>query len=219
MAPFQALYGRKCRSLICWNEVKESQITGPELVQETTDRIDQIRQNLLVARSCQKSYANKRRKLLEFNIGDRVLLKVSSWKGVAIFGKKGKLSPHFVDPFEILDRIGPVAYKLKLPIELSNIHPVFHELNLKKCLAEGNFQIPLDEVRIDEAMHFAERPVEIMDHKDKVTKRGRIPQLKVRWESKQGAEFTWERKDQMKVKYPHLFATFNSLIAVRNSQK
>ncbi|XP_076881731.1 uncharacterized protein LOC143529941 [Bidens hawaiensis] len=186
MAPFEALYGRKCHSLICWNEVGESQVTGPELVQETIDRIAQIRQNLLAARSRQKSYADKRRKPLESTVGDRVLLKVSPWKSVVRFGKKGKLD---------------------LPSELSNIHPVFHVSNLKKRLAEGNFQIPLDEVRIEETMHFVERPVEIIDHKDKVTKRSRILLVKVRWESKQGAEFTWEREDQMKEKYPHLFAT------------
>ncbi|XP_076896383.1 uncharacterized protein LOC143549362 [Bidens hawaiensis] len=104
-------------------------------------------------------------------------------------------------------RIGPVAYRLDLPSELSNIHSVFHVLNLKKCLVEGNFQIPLDEVRIEETMHFVERPVEIMDHKDNATKHSRILLVKVCWESKQGAEFTWEREDQMKEKYPHLFAT------------
>ncbi|XP_076909960.1 uncharacterized protein LOC143567414 [Bidens hawaiensis] len=202
MVSFEALYGHKFGSPICWNEVGESQTTGPVLVQDTSDRIAQIR-NLHVARSLQKSYADKQRKPLEFNVGDRVLLKVSPWKGVVRFGKKGKLSPRFVGPFEILDRVGHVAYKLKLPSELLNVHPVFHVSNLKKCVAEVNLQIPLDEVHIDETKHFTERPVDIMDHKDKVTKCSRIPLVKVRWESKQGAEFTWEREDQMKEKYPH----------------
>ncbi|XP_076922784.1 uncharacterized protein LOC143584664 [Bidens hawaiensis] len=115
--------------------------------------------------------------------------------------------PLFVGPFKILDRIGPITYKLKLHVELSNVHLVFHVSNLKKCLAEGNFKIPFDELRIDETMHFVERPVEIIDHKDKVTKRSRILLVKVRWESKQGAKFTWEHKDQMKEKYPYLFAS------------
>ena len=205
MAPFEALYGRKCRSPICWNEVGETQIIGPELVQETTDRIAQIRQNLLAARSRQKSYADKRRKPLEFNVGDQVLLKVSPWKGVVRFGKRGKLSPRFVGPFKILERVGKVAYRLDLPEELANVHPTFHVSNLKKCLAEGNLHIPLDEVQIDDSMHVVERPVEIMDRLEKRTKRSRIPLVKVRWESKRGAEFTWEREDQMKTKYPHLF--------------
>ncbi|KAI3744698.1 hypothetical protein L1987_57788 [Smallanthus sonchifolius] len=206
MAPFEALYGRKCRSPICWNEIGEAQITGPELIQETTDKIFLIRDNIRVARSRQKSYADKRRKPLEFQVGDMVLLKVSPWKGVVRFGKKGKLAPRYVGPFKILERVGKVAYKLDLPSELINVHPTFHVSNLKKCLADENLHIPLDEVRIDERMHFVEKPVEIMDREVKKLKRSRIPIVKVRWESKRGPEFTWEREDHMKTKYPHLFS-------------
>ncbi|KAI3802190.1 hypothetical protein L1987_30320 [Smallanthus sonchifolius] len=206
MAPFEALYGRKCRSPICWNEIGEAQITGPELIQETTDKISLIRGNIRVARSRQKSYADNRRKPLEFQVGDMVLLKVSPWKGVVRFGKKGKLAPRYVGPFKILERIGKVAYKLDLPSELSNVHPTFHVSNLKKCLADENLHIPLDEVRIDEKMHFVEKPVEIIDREVRKLKRSRIPIVKVRWESKRGPEFTWEREDQMKTKYPHLFS-------------
>ncbi|KAI3744693.1 hypothetical protein L1987_57783 [Smallanthus sonchifolius] len=205
MAPFEALYGRKCRSPICWNEIGEEQITGPELIQETSDKIIQIRDNIRVARSRQKSYADKRRKPLEFQVGDLVLLKVSPWKGVIRFGKNGKLAPRYVGPFKILERIGKVAYKLELPPSLGNVHPTFHISNLKKCLADKNLHIPLDDVRIDETMHFVEKPVEIMDREVKQLKRSRIPIVKVRWESKRGPEFTWEREDQMKLKYPHLF--------------
>ncbi|KAI3805345.1 hypothetical protein L1987_27640 [Smallanthus sonchifolius] len=206
MAPFEALYGRRCRSPICWSEIGEAQITSPELIQETTDKISLICDNIRVARSRQKSYADKRRKPLEFQVGDMVLLKVSPWKGVVRFGKKGKLAPRYVGPFKILERVGKVAYKLDLPPELSNVHPTFHVSNLKKCLAEENLHIPLDEVRIDEKMHFVEKPVEIMDREVKKLKRSRIPIVKIRWESKRGPEFTWEREDQMKTKYPHLFS-------------
>ncbi|KAI3825350.1 hypothetical protein L1987_06833 [Smallanthus sonchifolius] len=206
MAPFEALYGRKCRSPICWNEIGEAQITGPELIQETTDKVSLIRDNIRVARSRQKSYADKRRKPLEFQVGDMVLLKVSPWKGVIRFGKKGKLAPRYVGPFKILESVGKVAYKLDLPSELNNVHPTFHVSNLKKCLADENLHISLDEVRIDEKMHFVEKPVEIMDREVKKLKRSRIPIVKVRWESKRGPEFTWEREDQMKTKYPHLFS-------------
>ncbi|KAD4888768.1 hypothetical protein E3N88_20841 [Mikania micrantha] len=205
MAPFEALYGRKCRSPIAWNEIGESQIIGPELIQETTDKIHLIRDNLLAARSRQKSYADKRRKSLEFQVGDMVLLKVSPWKGVIRFGKKGKLAPRYVGPFKVLERIGKVAYKLDLPQELSNIHPTFHVSNLKKCLADDTIHVPLDDVRIDKLMNIIEKPVEIMDRHVKQLKRSRIPIVKVRWESKHGHEFTWEREDQMKLKYPHLF--------------
>ncbi|KAD6118870.1 hypothetical protein E3N88_10141 [Mikania micrantha] len=207
MASFEALYGRKCRSPICWTEVGDSQITGPEIIQETTDKIRHIRDNLLAARSRQKSYADKRRKPLEFEVGDMVLLKVSPWKGVVRFGKKGKLAPRYVGPFKILERIGKVAYKLELPDELSNVHPTFHVSNLRKCLVDQDLQVPLDDIRIDNTMHFVEKPMEIMDREVKQLKRSRIPIVKVRWESKRGPEFTWEREDQMKLKYPHLFTT------------
>ncbi|KAD1137715.1 hypothetical protein E3N88_43232 [Mikania micrantha] len=205
MAPFEALYGRKCRSPICWIAVEESQITGPKIIQETTDKIHQIRDNLLVARSRQKSYADKRRKPLEFEVDDFVLLKVSPSKGVVRLGKKGKLAPRYVGPFKILERIGKVAYKLELPHELSNVHRTFHVSNLGKCLADQDLQVPLDDIRVDDTMHFIEKPVEITDREVKKLKRSRIPIVKVRWESKRGPKFTWEREDQMKLKYPHLF--------------
>ncbi|KAK1411670.1 hypothetical protein QVD17_38227 [Tagetes erecta] len=210
MAPFEALYGRKCRSPICWTEIGEAQITGPEFIQLSTDKIYKIRDNLLAARNRQKYYADKKRKPMEYKVGDLVLLKVSPWKGVVRFGKKGKLAPRYVGPFKVLERVGKVAYILELPEELSNVHPTFHVSNLKKCLADENLHIPLDEVQIDESMHFIEKPVEIMDREIKKLKRSRIPIVKVRWESKRGPEFTWEREDQMKKKYPHLFATASS---------
>ncbi|KAI3704139.1 hypothetical protein L1987_74353 [Smallanthus sonchifolius] len=138
-------------------------------------------------------------------VGDLVLLKVSPWKGVVHFRKKGKIAPRYVGPFKILERIGKVAYKLELPPSLGNVHLTFHISNLKKCLADENLHIPLDDVHIDETMHFVEKPVEIMDREVKQLKRSRNPIVKVRWESKRGPEFTWEREDQMNLKYPHLF--------------
>ncbi|GJW51452.1 putative reverse transcriptase domain-containing protein [Tanacetum coccineum] len=205
-APFEALYGRKCRSPVIWTEVGESQLIGPELVQETTEKIFQIKERLETARSRQKSYADKRRKPLEFKVGDRVLLKVSPWKGVVRFGKKGKLAPRYVGPFEIVERVGKVAYRLKLPQELSCVHNTFHVSNLKKCLAEPDVQVPLDEIEIDENLRFVEEPIEIVERDVKKLKRRRIPLVKVRWNSRQGAEYTWEREDQFRKKYPHLFS-------------
>ncbi|GJV51576.1 putative reverse transcriptase domain-containing protein [Tanacetum coccineum] len=205
-APFEALYGRKCRSPVIWTEVGESQLIGPELVQETTEKIFQIKERLKTARSRQKSYADKRRKPLEFKVGDRVLLKVSPWKGVVRFGKKGKLAPRYVGPFEIVECVGPVAYRLKLPQELSCVHDTFHVSNLKKCLAEPDVQVPLDEIEIDENLRFVEEPIEIVERDVKKLKRRRIPLVKVRWNSRQGAEYTWEHEDQFRKKYPHLFS-------------
>ncbi|GJX73572.1 hypothetical protein Tco_0312167 [Tanacetum coccineum] len=140
-----------------------------------------------MTRDSQKSYADKRRKPLEFNVGDRVLLKVSSWKGVVRFGKKGKLAPRYVRPFEIMECIGPVAYRLRLPQELSCIHDTFHVSNLKKCLADTDLQGPLEEIKIDDKLYFVEEPVEIVDRNMKKLKRSWIPLVKVRWNSRQGA--------------------------------
>ncbi|KAD6796204.1 hypothetical protein E3N88_07100 [Mikania micrantha] len=134
-----------------------------------------------------------------------VILKVSHWKGIVRFGKKGKLAPRYVGPFKVLERIGKVAYRLELPQELSNVHPTFHVSNLKKYLADENLHIPLDEVRIDESMHFIKKPVKIVDGEVKKLKNKRIPIVLVKWDSNRGPELTWEREDQMKTKYPQLF--------------
>ncbi|GJR19859.1 putative reverse transcriptase domain-containing protein [Tanacetum coccineum] len=209
-ALFKALYGRKCRSPIMWAEVGDGQLIGPELVQETTEKISQIKDRLKAARDRQKSYADKRRKPLEFSVGDYVLLKVSPWKGVVRFGKKGKLAPRFVGPFEIIKKVGPVAYRLDLPEELNGVHDTFHVSNLKKCLADPTLQVPLDEIRVDAKLNFVEEPVEILEREFKKLKRSRIAIVKVRWNSKRGPEFTWEREDQMKLKYPHLFSDVSS---------
>nr|GEV27304.1 putative reverse transcriptase domain-containing protein [Tanacetum cinerariifolium] len=176
-APFEALYGRKCRLPVYWSEVGDSQLTGPELIRETTENIVQIKNRLLTARS-------------------RVIR----------FGKRGKLSPWYIGPFEIIERIGLVAYKLELPEKLYGIHNTFHVSNLMKCLADENLVIPLEEVQLDDKLHFIEEPVEIMDREVKQLRQSRIPIIKVRWNSRRGPEYTWERKDFFKRNYPHMFS-------------
>nr|GEU29252.1 putative reverse transcriptase domain-containing protein [Tanacetum cinerariifolium] len=178
-APFEALYGRKYRSPVCWSEVGDSQLTGSELIQETTEKIVQIKNRLLTARSRQKSYADVRRKPMEFEAGDMVMIKVSPWKGVIRFGNRGKLSPRYIKPFEIIERIGLVAYKLELPEKLHGIRNTFHVSNLKKCLADENLVIPLEEIQLDDKLHFIEEPVEIMDREVKHLKQSRILIVKV----------------------------------------
>nr|GEU60589.1 putative reverse transcriptase domain-containing protein [Tanacetum cinerariifolium] len=177
------------------SEVGESQLTGPELVRETTKKIVQIKNRLLTTRSQQKSYADLKRRLTEFEVGDKVMLKVSPWRGVIRFGKRGKLSPRFIGPFKVIERIGPVAYNLELPDKLRGIHDTFHFSNLKRCFVNEDVVIPLDEVQLDDKLHFVEEPVEIIDREVKRLKQSRIPIAKVRWNSRRGPEFTWECED------------------------
>ncbi|GKC15222.1 hypothetical protein Tco_1012004 [Tanacetum coccineum] len=133
------------------------------------------------------------------------MLKVSPWKGVVHFGKRGKLNPRYVGPFKVLEKVGAISYKLELPQELSRVHNTFHVSNLNKCYADEQLAVPLDGVHIDDKLHFVEEPVEIMDHEVKRLKQIRIPIVKVRWNFRRGPEFTWECEDQFWNKYPHLF--------------
>ncbi|KAK1432011.1 hypothetical protein QVD17_08875 [Tagetes erecta] len=204
-APFEALYGRKCRTPVCWSEIGENQLSGPEIVQETTDKILQIRERLRLARERQKKYADRRRKPLKFAVGDKVLLKVSPWKGVVRFGKKGKLSPRFVGPFTIIKRVGAIAYQLKLPEEMNGVHDVFHVSNLRKCLADETLVMPLKDVEVNEKLKFVEQPLQIEDRQIKKLKRKKLTLVKVKWNSRRGPEYTWELESEMKKKYPHLF--------------
>nr|GFB97159.1 putative reverse transcriptase domain, ribonuclease H-like domain, aspartic peptidase domain protein [Tanacetum cinerariifolium] len=151
-APYEALYGQKCRSPVCWAEVGESQLTGPELIQETTEKIVLIKQRIQAAQDRQKNYADRKRKPMEFEIGDRVMLKVSPWKGVVRFGKRGKLNPRYVRPFKVLAKVGKVAYKLEYPQELRRVHHTFHVSNLKKCYSNEPLVMPLEGVHIDDTL-------------------------------------------------------------------
>ncbi|GJW24594.1 hypothetical protein Tco_0038405 [Tanacetum coccineum] len=153
----------------------------------------------------QKSYADLKRKPMEFQVGEKVMLKVSPWKGVVHFGKRGKLNPMYIGPFKVLGKVGEVAYKLELPEELSRVHNTFHVSNFKKCYADEPLAVLLDGLHFDDMLHFVEEPVKIMDREVKRLKRSRIPLIKIRWNSKRGLEFTWEREDQFKKRYPHLF--------------
>ncbi|GJW60188.1 putative reverse transcriptase domain-containing protein, partial [Tanacetum coccineum] len=189
------------------SEVGDSQLTGPELIRDTTEKIVQIKNRLLAARSRQKSYADKRLKPLEFEVGNMVLLNVSPWKGAVCFRKRRRLSPRYIGPFKILARVGPVAYTLELPEELKGIHSTFHVSNLKKCLAEGDVVVPMDEIQLDDKLHMIEKLVKVVDREVNRLKESRIPIVKVRWNSQKGLEFTWECEDQIKKKYPHLFTS------------
>nr|GEZ60271.1 putative reverse transcriptase domain-containing protein [Tanacetum cinerariifolium] len=173
--------------------------------------IVQMKSRIQVARDRQKSYVDVRRKPLEFQVGDKVMLKVSPWKGLIRFGKRGKLNPRYIGPFKILAKVGTVAYRLELPEQLSRVHSTFHVSKLKKCMADEPLAIPHDEIQVDDKLNFIEEPVEIMDREVKRLKQSRISIVKVCWNSRRGPEFTWEREDQMQKKCPHLFPNSASM--------
>nr|GEV52928.1 putative reverse transcriptase domain-containing protein [Tanacetum cinerariifolium] len=179
-APFEALYDQKCRSPWCWAEVGEVQLTGPEIVQETPRRSSKSR----------KEYK-------PHVIGKRVT--------VVHFEKRGKLNPGYVRPFKVLEKVGSVAYKLELPQELSRVHNTFHVSHLKERHADKPLAVLFDGLHFDDKLHFVKEPIEIMDREVKRLKQSRILIIKVRWNSRRGPEFTWEREDQFRKKHPHLF--------------
>ena len=210
MAPFEALYGRKCRSPICWDDAAETTILGPQMVQDMVEQIKVIRQKMKTAQDRQKSYADLRRRAIEFEVGDKVLLRVSPMKGVMRFGKKGKLSQKFIGPYEILDRIGEVAYRLALPPCLAKVHNVFHVSQLRKYLSDPSHVIEPETIELDDSLTYEEVPIEILDRKIRKTRRTKTPIVKVLWTNHTTEEATWEAEDTMREKYPHLFTQVHS---------
>ncbi|KAI3669849.1 hypothetical protein L6452_41291 [Arctium lappa] len=198
MAPFEALYGRKCRTPMCWLEAREKQFAGPEIVQATTDKVKGIRERLKAAQDRQKSYADKKRRPVEFQVGERVMLKVSPWKGIIRFGKRGKLSPRFLGPFTILEKIGLQAYRLELPPEMNGIHPTIHVCYLRKCLAEEESVIPLSEIRVDNRHRCVEEPESILESETKQLRHKEVTMVKVQWKHHRGTNVTWESEEDMK---------------------
>ncbi|GKB43956.1 putative nucleotidyltransferase, ribonuclease H [Tanacetum coccineum] len=204
-APFELLYGRKCRAPICWDEVGERLIEGPELIEITNEKVAVAKEKLKEARSRQKSYADKHRRDLEFQVGDRVFLKVSPFRGVKRFGIKGKLSPRFIGPFEILERIGEVSYRLALPPQLSHVHDVFHVSLLRGYhyhpLHVASY--PFDQIQPD--MSLSEEPESILDRQERVMRNKVIPFVKILWKNHPEREATWETEESMRASYPHFF--------------
>ncbi|KAJ9545764.1 hypothetical protein OSB04_025471 [Centaurea solstitialis] len=182
MPLFEMLYGRRCRTPICWGEVGQRVLGSTEVVQRTTEDILRIRERLRTTQSGQKSYADRQRSNLEFQVGDRVLLKVSPWKGVIRFRKRGKLGPRYIGPFTILAHIGKVAYRLELPTVLGQIHDTFHVSQLRKCFVDEAAHIPLDDIQVDESLNYVERPVAVLDQKVKRLRSKDIGLVKVQWQ-------------------------------------
>jgi hypothetical protein len=205
MSPFEALYGRKCRTPLYWDQTGERQFFGPEIIQEAEEQVRMIKENLRIAQTRQKSYADNRRIPLEFEEGDHIYLKVSPIQGMRRFKVKGKLSPHFIGPFEILKRVGEMAYQLELPNHLSDVHDVFHVSQLKKCLCVPKEQLPMEELSVQGDLTYKEHLIKIIDTLTQVTWNKVIKMCKVQWSHHGEDEATWEREEELRVEFPNLF--------------
>ncbi|KAI5316201.1 hypothetical protein L3X38_045377 [Prunus dulcis] len=204
MSPFDALYGKQCRTPFYWDEVGENRLEVADDVERTKEQVKIIRERLKIAQDRQKSYADNRRKDLQFEVGDWVFLKLSPWKGVVRFGKRGKLSPRYIGPYEVVERVGPVAYRLALPPDLSRLHDVFHVSMLRKYIPDPSHVLEEQPIELQEDLTYVEQPVQILDRKMQVLCSREIPLVKVLWRSHTVEEATWESEDQMREQYPHL---------------
>jgi hypothetical protein len=202
MAPFEVLYGRRCCTPLNWIEHREKVIFGPDLVEEAEATVHRIQDNLRAVKSRQETYANKRRRHLEFEVSDHVYLRVSPMKDVKGFEIKGKLAPRYIRPFPILEKCGTVVYKLDLPPSLAGVHDIFHMSQLKKCL-KARVDVMLPEVTPLEAnLSYPEHPIKVLDQKDRVTRRKMIKFFKVQWSNHTEEEATWESEDFLHYIHP-----------------
>ena len=213
MARYETLYGRPCRLPLCWIEVGESSINGPDMIRDTSKKVSLIRQRLLTAQSRQKSYADVRRRPLEFEVGGHVFLKVMPKRGVVKFGKLGKLSPRFIGPFEILERVGTVEYRLALQPSMSGVHEVFHVSLIRRYTPDPAHVVDWGEIEVDTEGTYKEGPVCIMDSRDQVLRRKTVRLVRVLWRHCGVEESTWEHEDMMRATYPFLFGDEGTLFS------
>jgi len=207
MAPYKALYGRRCTTPICWDEVGERKLSNIELIGQTREIVNRIWGNLRAAQDRQKGYADTRSRPLEFNVGDHVFLKVSPLKGSLRFGQKGKLTARYIGPFEILQRIGPVAYRLALPQTLQGIHDVFDVSNLRRYISYPAHVISHEPLQLKKNLSYIEEPIRILERMDRTLRNKTIPFVKVLLRYHKSADATWEPEQAMREMYPRLFDT------------
>jgi hypothetical protein len=188
-----------------WSQTGESQVFRPEVLKDAEKQVQMVRESLKVAQSRQKSYADKRRRDLSFEIGDFIYLKVSPMRGTRRFRVKGKLAPRYVGPFKIIHRKGEMAYQLELPPELSEVHDVFHISQLKKCLRVPEEQLPMEYLDLGGDLTYRERPIKILDNVERVTHSKAIKMCKVQWSHHTEDEATWEHEEELRADYPELF--------------
>jgi hypothetical protein len=189
-----------------WNETGEWKVFGPDILEEAEKQVPMVRENLHVAQSRQKSYADHRRRELSFVVGDFAYLKVSPMRGLRHFKVRGKLAPRFMGPFKILEKRGEVAYQLELPLQLSDVHDVFHVSQLKKCLRVPEEQISMEDLDAKEDLSYQEHPVRILETSERVTRNKRIKMCKVQWSHHTEEEATWEREEELKAEFPSFFS-------------
>jgi hypothetical protein len=209
MAPFEALYGRKCRTPLNWSKTGESQIFGPDIIKEAEEQVQLIRNRSKAAQSRQKSYADSKRRPVTFNVGDFVYLRVTPLKGMQCFHVKGKLATCYIGPFKILERRGEMSYKLELPSELSEFHDVFHMSQLHKCLQvpdkpETFKEIDHTSIDLNSDLTYRERPIRILEEDVRLTRRCKIKMYKVQWSNHTEDEGTWECEDYLRREFPGL---------------
>jgi hypothetical protein len=202
MAPFEALYGRRCRTPLNWSQAGEREVFGPDLVLEAEDKVRVIKKNLEASQARQKSYHDKRRKPLRFEVGDHVYLKVSPTKGDQRFGIKGMLAPHYIRPYEIKEACGPVAYQLKLPSHMSVIHDVFHVSQLRKCVRLPMEVLPEPKLEIEPDLSYQEHLVKVLDQKERSTRARSIRMYKIQWSNHSEEEAAWETEDFLRSRFP-----------------
>jgi hypothetical protein len=205
MAPYEALYGWLCRTSLFWSQTGESQVFGSEVLKDAEKQVQMVHESLKVAQTRQKSYADKRRRDLWFEIGDFVYLKVSPMRGNHRFRVKGKLAPRHVGPFKIIDCKGEMAYQLELPPQLSEVHDVFHVSQLKKCLWVPEEQLPTEYLDVGRELTYSERPIKILDTAEQVTHSKIIKTCKVQWSHHTEDEAMWQHEEELRAYYTELF--------------
>ena len=208
MAPFEALYGRRCRTPLNWSEVGERNFFGPDMVSEAEEQVRFIQENLKIAQTRQKSYADKKRQSVSFQVGDHAYLRVSPMKGVRWFGVKGKLAPRYVGPFPFVEQCGPVAYRLEHPAHLSTAHNIFHVSQLRKCLRVPEKVLDIEKLQVEPDLVYPEYPIKIVDHKTRVTRNQTSDFYKVQWSNHSEREATWETEEFVRARCPELLQVY-----------
>ena len=205
IAPYEALYGRKYRTPLCWTELSEKKVIGSDLIWETEEKVKMIRERLKVSTDRQKSYADMKRRDIQYEIGEKVFLKVSPWKKMMRFGKKGKLSSRFIGAYEVIEKVGPVAYRLALPPELEKIHSVFHVSMLRRYRSDPSHVVSTETIELRPDLTYEEELVEILAREVKELRNKKIPLVKVLWKNHKTEEATWESEETKRQQYPQLF--------------